>query len=366
MLSTSCTIYDFSEPTLLRLKAYFETGGRHLVLEPSAPKGALPFELPADCHVVDLRYGGINIVQGRHPRLEGLWTQYSNLDTGLARNITFSQTITDETPIENWKSEPYSIQRAPIGAMVSEEYRHQHNHYQNLHSEVFNFAADLNGVSIWGDSAALAPGAKSWGAFFSARSWPVKWAGYTPVSSFSYKDEDFDAALVGVEIDVLNAGKDWNLKSPLLPMQLAKIGMQIVGFGNKNTAAIEIRSEDSDDSNRGPDTRRGAWHWGIMVRGSLDTESTVLMAENGRIKRGIDFDLSTFTEGAMRITGQGPSSGIVFDDGASGEVYSDGTSGAKTLNIRVGKDGLRVWDSTGQHVLMEITDEGVRIVKVAE
>lgn len=356
---------DLSATSLTRLQTFVETGGKLVFVEAGIPRGRLPIELPGDVIVVDLRYGGMNVVRGRHPRIEGLWSQYSHLDTGLARNITISQTITDATPIENWKSESHSMQKAPIGAMVSEDYRHQHNHYQNLHSEVFNFSSDLNGVAIWGDSGALAPGAKSWGAFFSARSWPVKWDAYTPADRFDYKNEEFDAALVGVEIDVLNAGQDWNKTSPLFSGQLAKIGLQIVGFGNKNTAAIEVRSEDSDDATRGPESRRGAWHWGIMIRGSLDNDSTVLMAENGKVRRGIDFDMTTFTEGALRITGAGPNSGVVFDGGASGEIFSDSNEGKSTTNIRIGKDGLKIWDSTGSQVLLEVTDQGVRILKKA-
>lgn len=365
MTLQSLTLQDFSENSISELRRYIDGGGRFVVLQPSVPKGPLPIELPEYILITDLRYGGVTYIRGNHPRIEGIWTQYSHLDTGLARNITLSHTITDQTPIENWKSEPHAMQLAPVGALQSEDYRHQHNHYQNFHSEVHNFSANLNGVAIWGDSGAFVPGAKSWGAFFSARSWPVKWNGYTPADCFAYREEDFDAALVGVEVDVLNAGLDWGSQSTLLPTSMAKVGIQIVGFGKKNTAAIEIRSEDSDDPHRGPDNRRGAWYWGIIIRGSLASDSTVLMAENGRIRRGIDFEMTTFSEGALRVTGNGPGSGIVFDAGWGGEIYTEEQHGRRLANIRVGTAGLRVLDSSGKTVLLEITDDGVKIHKYA-
>lgn len=353
-------VSDWSKVSRWRLGRYLKRGGKHVSLSASLPKGSLPREFPEDVLVADLRYGGTTFIRGRHPRYEGQWTAYSNLTTGLARNVTFSHTITDETPIENEKSLPHQMQRAPVGSMVSEEYKHQHNHHQNLHSEVYNFSGDLNGVAIWGDSAALAPRAKSWGGFFSARSWPVQWSGYTPDHLFAYNPEtEFDAAIIGIEVDVLNGGKNWS--EPLNGEYFAKVGVQIVGFGKRNTAGIEIRTEDTDDHTRSPDERRGAWNWGIIIRNALHEGSTVLHAENGRAKRGIDFDLTTFSDGAVRIAGAGPSSGVMFDGGESGEVYAE----AGAMNLRIGKQGLKIWNSEGTEVLLEVTDEGVRVRKLA-
>lgn len=357
---TSFIVNDFSEETQAALRQHVSNGGKSVVLTAQCPKEKPPFELPEDVMVTDERFGGTSYIRGNHPRLEGIWTQYSHLDTGLARNITFSQTITDRTPIENWQSRSHAMQDAPVGAMDSEHYRHAHNHFQLLHSEVYNFSKDLNGVAIWGDSAALAPGAKSWGAFFSARSWPLKWTGYTPPECFAYDEAtEFDAALVGVEIDVLNAGKDWCGPAGIDPDALAKVGLQLVGFGSKNTAAVEIRTEDSDDPNRSVEERRGAWHWGIIMRNALDHQSTVLMSENGRIRRGIDFDKTTFTEGALRISGEGQGSGVTFDKGASGEIYSDPAD--SSLNVRIGSGGFKLWSSDGKRVLATITDAGIEI-----
>ena len=187
------------------------------------------------------------------------------------------------------------------------------------------------------------PGAKSWGGFFSARSWPVKWDGYTPVG-VDYAAEDFDAALVGVEIDVLNAGRDALDPSPKLGQSMAKVGLQVVGFGNKNTAAIEVRSEDSDDPERDSSSRRGSWHWGIIIRNALHTNSTVLFSENGHIRRGIDLSHSICSEGALLVAGSGQHSGIRFDLGDGGEVYR---SAEGMLVVEGGNAGVRVQTRSG-------------------
>lgn len=313
-------------------------GGGVCIISSDISKGIIIEKCPSNVRIVDLRYGGISILNTKHPRQEGLWTQYSHLQTGLAKNIIISDTISNETKIESWESKDHALQVAPYGTeLSSEEYRHQHNHYQNLLCETFNFSSSLNAVSIWGDSGAFVPGAKSWGGFFSARSWPVKWGGYSPEYSWSFEDKDFDAALVGVEIDVLNAGKDWGDPSPLLSSSMAKVGLQIVGFGKRNTAAIEVRTEDSDDPANTPESRRGAWKWGMIIRNALHESSTLIHCENGRIKRGVDLSLSTFSEGAMLVSAGGPKSGIVFDHGASGEVFADNDG---TLVLKSGNTGL--------------------------
>ncbi|MGV1873889.1 hypothetical protein [Agrobacterium rosae] len=355
-------ITDFSEATLTDLTARLGNV-RYLILDAEAPKGKPPFDIPGHITVYDYRYGGLSVVRGNHPRIEGLWTQYGGLDTGLAKNITISDVITNKTPVENFKSEPYELQNAPFGTVDPDTYHNQHNHYQNVHIEVYNFAKDLNGVALWGDAASLTPGAKSWGAFFSARSWPVKWGGYTPEDSYAYENENFDAALVGIEIDILNGGQPWPEKSPDLPERMAKVGLQIVGFGKKNTAAIEVRTEDSDSHIKTPEDRRGPWHWGIIMRNSLSTTSTAFMVEDGLIARGIDFDKVKFFDGALRISGDGPRSGIIFDDGVGGEIYSEIANGAHTLVTKIGSGGMKILDSTGTKILFQITDQGVDFVQ---
>ena len=322
-----------------QLDTLSKAGGGLCIISSDVQRGVIFENCPNNVRIVDLRYGGVSFLNTKHPRQEGYWTQYSHLQTGLAKNITISDAINNETKIENWESKSHTLQQAPYGKeLSSEEYRHQHNHYQNLLCETFNFSNNLNAVSIWGDSGAFVPGAKSWGAFFSARSWPVKWGGYSPEYSWKFEDKDFDAALVGVEIDVLNAGRDWDDPSPLLSSSMAKVGLQIVGFGKKNTAAIEVRTEDSDDPKNTPQSRRGAWKWGMIVRNALHENSTLIHCENGRIRRGVDLSLSTFNEGALLISSGGEKSGIVFDKGDSGEIYSEVDG---SLVIKSGRNGIR-------------------------
>lgn len=332
------------------LNSVSAAGGGACIILPDVKKGRIFEAAPQNVIVVDLRYdGGFHLLRGNHPRQEGYWTQYSHLDTGLARNIVISDSITNDTKIENWKSERHSMQAAPYGiALSSEEYRHLHNHYQNFLSEVYNFSDSLNGVAVWGDSGAFVPGAKSWGAFFSARSWPVRWTEYTP-PGVQYEPEDFDAALVGIEIDVLNAGRDALDPAPKMKDSLAKIGLQIVGFGKRNTAAIEIRSEDSDDPSRDSTTRRGAWHWGIIIRGSLHESSTVLFSENGLVRRGIDLSQTVCSDGALLIAGSGRDTGIRFDAGRSGQAYLDHDG---TLVVEGANNGVRLQTETGEFLAL--------------
>jgi hypothetical protein len=95
------------------------------------------------------------------------------------------------------------------------------------------------------------------------------------------------------------------------------------------------------------------------MRNSLDDQSTVLMSENGRIRRGIDFDKTTFSEGALRIAGSGPGSGITFDQGNSGEAFSDPINAS--LSIRVGAGGLKLRSPDGKRLICNITDNSIEI-----
>jgi len=203
-------------------------------------------------------------------------------------------------------------------------------------------------VAIWGDSGAFVPGAKSWGGFFSARSWPVRWKGYTP-ANVNYESNEFDAALIGIEVDILNAGRDALDSAPQFKDSLAKIGIQIVGFGKRNTAAVEIRTEDSDDAKRNSTNRRGAWHWGVIIRGALHEKSTVLYAENGAVHRGLDLWQTICRDGALLIAGQGRRTGIRFDEKFGGEVYQDVDG---TLVMEGGHSGVRLQTETGEFLAL--------------
>ncbi len=323
-------------------------GGGICIISPTVRRGTLFKNVPDNILVIDLRYGGATILGGNHPRKEGITPQYSFLKTGLAHNIIVSDQITDETPIHDWLGNPYEMQSAPYGQPLSSEvYRHLHNHYQNFLSEVFNFSRSLNGVAIWGDSGAFVPEAKSWGGFFSARSWPVRWEGYTPESAGEYEDHDFDAGLVGVEVDVLNAGKDWD------GTNMGKTGVQIVGFGSRNGAAVEIRTEDTEDFGRGPENRRGAWHNAILVWNALHDNSTLLHCETGPSRRGIDLSKSSFREGALLASADGWRSGVVFGEGRAGQLFGEADG---CLVVHGGEKGVRI--ALGQGEFFQFNPDG--------
>jgi hypothetical protein len=327
----------------------FNKQGGTIILDPSVKKGPLPARPNHNTRIVDMRYpGGINMVRGNHPRLEGIWPQYSNLNTGLGRNLTITDVLPYDAQVETWKSEPMRANPANKNrAQDSHEYSNSHNHYQNLLSEVWAFSPTVNAVSIWGDSGAFYPGTKSWGGFLSARSWPVHWQEYVPSGTPGFEDKDFDAQLVGLEVDVLNGGLDHGTMSKTVGMPLSKSGIQIVGFGKRNTAAIEIRSEDSDDTAKKADERRGTWHYGIIAYNSLNADSTFLFSATPAGRTGADFSMTDYSDSALKIKSNGPKTGISFNKYQGGEIYAE----ADRLVARMGKAGLSVVNSEGDEVL---------------
>ncbi len=334
----------------------FNKQGGTLILDPGVKKGPMPVRPNHNTRIVDMRYaGGINMVRGNHPRLEGIWPQYSGLNTGLGRNLVVTDVLPYDAKVESWKGEPIRSNPANKNrAQDSHEYSNTHNHYQNLLSEVWAFSPNVNAVSIWGDSGAFYPGAKSWGGFLSARSWPVHWQEYVPEGTPGFEDKDFDAQLVGLEVDVLNGGLDHGTTSKKVGMPLSKSGIQIVGFGKKNTAAIEIRSEDSDDVGKRADERRGTWHYGIIAYNSLDSKSTFLFSATPAGKTGADFSMTDYSDSALKIKSHGPKTGISFNKYQGGELYSE----RDRLVARMGKEGMSVVSADGDEVV-RIDNSGV-------
>lgn len=265
-LGRSFVIDKANETRLADAIEYSNVHGGTVIIYPEVGKGPMPVKPNLKTRIVDLRYGGgVSLVRGNHPRLTGMWPQYSGLDTGLRKNIVVSDVVPPDAPLENWKGDAKSANpENKKRAQTSEEFANTHNHYQNVLSEVWSFSSRINAVALWGDSGAFHPGARSWGGFLSARSWPVHWNDYVPPGTADFRDADFDAALVGLEVDVLNGGLPHGSVSPAVGIPLSKVGVQIVGFGKRNTAAIELRSEDTDDHAKQPDERRGTWHYGLI------------------------------------------------------------------------------------------------------
>ena len=332
-----------------KLPHAIELGNRNglaIVLSPSVKSGRLSVKPNARTRIVDLRHGtGMSMVRGNHPRLGGMRPQYSNLNTGLRKNFVLSDVVAYDAEVEDWLGKPKAAnQENKNRAQTSSEFANTHNHYQNFLSEVWSFSPTINAVALWGDSGAFFPGARSWGGFLSARSWPVHWGEYVPPGTPEYQDKDFDAALVGLEVDVLNYGMPHGTTSSQVGIPLSKIGVQVVGFGKTNTAAVELRSEDSDDNARQVNERRGTWHYGIIEHHAMNEASTLLMTTTPTSKSGLDLSRTRFSEGALKVNSDGQGTGIRFMN--AGELYAEG--GRQVM--RIGPGGLQVVSPTGMKI----------------
>lgn len=327
-----------------------EKGQGLLILAPDVVVGELPVKVGEGIRILDLRYNNaLHLIRGNHPRIEGIWPQYTGLETGLRDNVVISDIVTKDSKITNWEGQ----EQTPRDTEFSDEaqYPNQHNHYQNFLSEIWNFNSLINTVAIWGDSGAFVPGAKVWGGFLSARSWPVHWDKYVPEGDAPFNDEDFDAQLVGLEIDVLNGGKPWP------DSQLAKTGLQVVGFGKTNTTALEVRSEDTDAGETPDAEKRGTFMEGLLFNHSLAPEAVAIESRLDAARRGLDFSQTTFSEGAILVKSTAAGTGILVNNGDAGEIFG-GPEGENWLNIRSGKDGLRILSSDGEDELVVVDKDG--------
>jgi len=349
LFGPSTIIERHNEASLAATIEHYNKYGGSIILTPDVKKGEMPVRPNDRTRIIDLRYGaGLSMVRGNHPRLGGMWPQYSGLSTGLRKNIVVSDVISHDASVESWRGEAKDINpENKKRAQTSEEFANTHNHYQNLLSEVWSFSPTINAVALWGDSAALHPGARSWGGFLSARSWPVHWNEYVPAGTPDFKDKDFDAALVGLEVDVLNNGLPQGSVSKTVGIPLSKVGVQIVGFGKRNTTALELRSEDSDDYGKKSDERRGVWHYGLIDHNALNSESTFLITTTPEIRTGVDFSGTTFSDSALKIKGAGSRTGVAFNNYTGGEIYAE----EGKLHLRGGTSGLSILTPSGHEVI---------------
>lgn len=342
------------------IKAMNAQGRGTILIDDKVPMAPLPERIGDSVRVIDLRSnGGVNVIRGHHPRRMGQWPQYSNLTTGLGKNIVLTDVVTPRTPIESWEGIPMAPQKTDFEH--AKDYANFHNHYQNLLIETWNFTDNVNAVSFWADSAALTPGARNWGGFISARSWPFRWGEYLPDGAPDFEDPDFDAALVGLEIDVLNYGLAHGEMSPKIGQKLSKIGLQLVGFGKQSTAAVEIRSLDTDAHELTGDQRSGTWYYGIIANNCFNSESTFIKASFDSARIGLDFAVPEFNQGAIKIRSSKPGTGMLINEGTSGEIFGGPRPGADPnrnwLSLRSGDEGVRVVSRNAQRELLVI-DEG--------
>lgn len=300
-------------------------------------------------------------IRGNHPRKDNIWLQYFPLTTALRKNVVISDVITPDSQWENWNGD--TVNTHSMANENAENYDDSHNHYQNLLSEVLNFSEGTNAVAVWGDSSAVVDGSKAWGGFFSARanaqqfSENEQFSRYIPDNvNLEYDPSTYDTQLIGIEVDVLNGGL------PGVYPNMSKTGVQIVGFGNPNSMAIEVRSEDTDkDVN--DEERRGVFESGIYFKNSIAPYGRLLVSDLKQARIGLDLKNTLFTEGAIQLSSQQVGTGIIYNDGASGEIYGgerwDGTEDQNGwLTLRAGEGGIRIVSNDNTKELVAIDNFG--------
>lgn len=197
-------------------------------------------------------------------------------------------------------------------------------HHQTFLSEVLSFKRNTNAVAIWGDGGARVNDARVWGGFFSARSGLKAWE---------------DAQLVGLEVDVLNGGQ------PGVHPNKSKVGIQVVGFGQVNSNALEVLSENE---------KSGQFMNGVNIKaGAIHRTGTVFGVEPQQTTIGLNMQYSKFRDSAILLSEGAP---ITFrqKNGKDAKVYraEDGT-----LVLQAGNGGLRIESPDGK-VLLDMGNHG--------
>lgn len=303
--------------------------------------------------------GNESPVRGHHPFNEGLNIWFYGLDTALGGHLFVGDVVDQQLGFRNFRGEPRPIHRKEDE--TADNYENTHNHYQNLFVQTINKVGNVNAVSIWGDSTSVVNGAKSWGGFFSARSSCESFSARGPFSAYGGHSLDecvgHDNQLIGVEIDVLNASK------PGIFPNMSKTGLQIVGFGNPNSMAVEVRSEDSDRAKPGTPPG-GAFESILYIKNAIQPQyGRMLVADFEQAKMGLDFRRPIFTEGAFSFRSEGVGTGVVLNEGRSGEMYGGerwpgaGDKGG-WLTLRLGDAGLRVANNDNTREAIAIDNFG--------
>jgi len=316
-----------------------------------------PEELLIDGRAVVSTENSIALIRGRHPRLDGLWHQYERLGTRLRANVIISDVINEES---NWEFyDGTKTNPVDLSQQTPENYHSTHNHYQNLLSEVSNYFPGTNAVAIWGDSAALVDGASAWGGFFSARSSCSKenlHEKYKPQGTERNCGPNFDAQLTGLEVDVLNGGK------PSLEGNLAKHGVQVVGFGNPNGQAYSVIVKNFD---REPEFQEGHFESILYAQNSISPEyGRMIVADFARASIGLDFRRPIFRNGAISLRSNGLGTGIEINNGVGGGLHAgerwagSPEEGNDWLTLRAGATGIRIVSNDATTEFLAIDKHG--------
>lgn len=316
--------------------------------------------LQSAAHSDPLEMKDNQIVRGNHPFNDSLNAWYLGLDTALGGHVYIGDVLDQTLKMNNYLGEPVNL-HLPKDER-SENYENLHNHYQNLFVQTINKIPNVNAVSVWGDSTSIVDGAKSWGGFFSARSACHVYAKDGPLSKYGTNLTQSDCnkndnQLIGIEIDVLNSSK------PGVFPNMSKTGLQVVGFGNPNSMAIEIRTEDTDRLNNDK-SPRGAFESLIYAKNSIQPDyGRMVVADFDKAKIGLDFRRPIFTNGVMAFNTQGIGTGIIANNGNAGEIFG-GTRwpGDKNLagwmSFRLGSGGSRFVSNDNTKEVMAIDNFG--------
>ncbi len=294
-------------------------------------------------------------VRGNNPLKDGLNAWYYGLDTALGGYKYIGDVVDKNTIFHNFKGEPVQIHSA--SSETAKDYENSHNHYQSLFVQTTNQVPNVNAVAIWGDSTSIVDGAKSWGGFLSARSSCASYVKGAPLQNYGEPSQlscdDVDNQLIGLEIDVLNSSK-----AGVYP-NMSKTGLQVVGFGNPNSMAIEVRSEDTDrlDASGIP---RGAFESALYVKNSIQPEyGRLVVADFDKASIGLDFRRAFFSHGAMQFKSNGIGTGLIVNEGKSGEIYGGkrwplAEDDNEWLTARAGNGGIRIANNDNTKEMLAI------------
>lgn len=320
---------------------------------------AIGLTLAGSLHTALADSTDVKTIRGMHPHADGMIDQYFGLGTALRGHVYIADVVTPASTFTTFNGKP-----VPLHGRENENpenYADNHNHYQNLLVSTINRVPNVNAVSIWGDSHALADGSKAWGGFLSARSSCSTYARGGPLNKYSPELEgcgpERDNQLIGLEIDVLNESK------PGVYPNMSKTGLQVVGFGHPNSMAMEVRSEDSDRKHSGAPA--GAFESIFYVKNAIQPEyGRLMVADFDKAKIGLDFRRAHFSEGLLRGRSNGVGSGLILNDGDSGEIYGgrrwgeDFQDGRGWLTLRAGKGGLRVVSNDNKNEILAVDNDG--------
>ena len=277
---------------------------------------------------------------------------YENLATPLGGRYYIADVLTPESEWRTWDGQPTSV--FDLDEQTSVNYDSEHNHYQTLLVDLTNTQPNANGVPF-------TDGALAWGGFMSARSTcsraavvNVDSAIPTSATESGACPEEFDAQLIGLEVDVLNEGK------PGVFGNQAKHGLQVVGFGNPNSHAISVIAHGFDLPEGQQD---GQFETLLYSQKSIHPEYGRLIVSD-QAAAMIGLDQTVFSQGAIAIKSENIGQGIRFNDIDGGEIFAGQrwsapeSAGSQWMTLRSARDGFRlvstdatkeflVWDESG-------------------